>query len=102
MTDTAETRVTAVQAGVVRFRLRKGAGGALIKNAVVHVLHARAQGQRLKAEILRIDGDSADAQVLESTAGVAFGDAGALTGRLLSVHLGPGLLGAPWSFTATP
>ena len=67
MTDTASpppaARVTAVQEGLVRFRLTDPEAGSLIKNEVVHVLPARAPGQRLKAEILRIDGDTADAQV---------------------------------------
>ena len=104
MTDTASpppaARVTAVQEGLVRFRLTDPEAGNLIKNEVVHVLPARAPGQRLKAEILRIDGDTADAQVYESTEGVALGDGVAPTGRLLSVQLGPGLLGSAEMETA--
>ena len=49
--------------------------------------------QRLKAEVLRIQGDIADMQVFEETAGVRVGDSVELTGELLSVALGPGLLG---------
>ena len=106
MTDTASpppaARVTAVQEGLVRFRLTDPEAGSLIKNEVVHVLPARAPGQRLKAEILRIDGDTADAQVYESTEGVALGDGVALTGRLLSVQLGPGLLGSVYDGLQNP
>jgi V/A-type H+-transporting ATPase subunit A len=95
-------RVTAVQDGLVRFRLTDPAGSSLIKNEVVHILPARAPGQRLKAEVLRIDGDSADAQVYESTEGVALGDAVDLTGQLLSVQLGPGLLGSVYDGLQNP
>ncbi len=43
--------------------------------------------------MLRVYGDTADAQVYESTAGVAVGDPVEQSGQLLSVALGPGLLG---------
>jgi V/A-type H+-transporting ATPase subunit A len=48
---------------------------------------------RLKAEVLRIQGTTADLQVFEDTQGVRIGDQVDLTGRMLSVDLGPGLLG---------
>ena len=48
---------------------------------------------RLKAEVLRIQGNTADLQVFEDTEGVRIGDRVELTGRMLSVDLGPGLLG---------
>lgn len=41
------------------------------KNEVVYVLLGE---ERLKAEVLRIQGDTADAQVVEETAGVKVGD----------------------------
>jgi V/A-type H+/Na+-transporting ATPase subunit A len=49
--------------------------------------------ERLKAEVLRIRGRTADMQVFEDTEGVSLGDAVELTGSLLSIELGPGLLG---------
>ena len=49
--------------------------------------------ERLKAEVLRIRGQTADMQVFEDTGGVRYGDPVDLTGNLLSVDLGPGLLG---------
>lgn len=68
--------------------------GHLRKNEVIYVLPERGKsGQRLKAEILRIRGRLAEAQVFEGTSGVAVGDPVERTGQLLSVHLGPGLLG---------
>ena len=47
---------------------------------------------RLKAEVIRIKGDSAELQVFEDTTGLKIGDIVEFTGKLLSVELGPGLL----------
>jgi V/A-type H+-transporting ATPase subunit A len=49
--------------------------------------------ERLMAEVLRIQGNTADMQVFEDTRGVRVGDRVALSGEMLSVVLGPGLLG---------
>lgn len=49
--------------------------------------------ERLMAEVLRIQGRNADMQVFEDTDGVRVGDRVDMSGRLLSVGLGPGLLG---------
>ena len=49
--------------------------------------------EKLKAEVLRVRGKTADVQVYEDTRSVAVGDPVELTGELLSVELGPGLLG---------
>lgn len=48
--------------------------------------------ERLMAEVLRIQGATADMQVFEETDGVRVGDKVELTGEMLSVTLGPGLL----------
>jgi V/A-type H+-transporting ATPase subunit A len=48
--------------------------------------------ERLMAEVLRIQGVNADMQVFEETDGVRVGDKVELTGEMLSVTLGPGLL----------
>jgi V/A-type H+-transporting ATPase subunit A len=48
--------------------------------------------ERLMAEVLRIQGRNADMQVFEDTDGVRVGDKVEMSGRLLSVGLGPGLL----------
>jgi V/A-type H+-transporting ATPase subunit A len=60
------------------------------KNEVGYILVGE---ERLKAEVLRIQGDTADMQVFEETNGVRVGDTVELTGGMLSVELGPGLLG---------
>lgn len=65
-------------------------GAAIIKNEVAIVIVGE---DRLKAEVLRIYGDIADLQVFEETYGVRYGDRVELTGELLSLNLGPGMLG---------
>ena len=49
--------------------------------------------RRLKAEVIRITGRVAEMQVFDDTRGLGVGDKVAFTGELLSVELGPGLLG---------
>ncbi len=49
--------------------------------------------KRLLGEVVRIDGPRVDLQVYEDTSGMRIGEPVAFTGDLLSVELGPGLLG---------
>lgn len=63
---------------------------AVMKNEVAYILLGE---QRLKAEVLRVQGDAADLQVFEETNGVRVGDQVELSGEMLSVSLGPGMLG---------
>ena len=79
----------------------------LVKNEVVYILPhgpARAGGRAeyLKAEILRVRGATAEAQVFESTQGVRIGDQVIQTGEMLSVALAPGLLGGVFDGMQTP
>ncbi len=53
---------------------------------------ARIQDIQLKAEVIRISGQTAELQVFEDTTGLSVGDPVAFTGELLAVELGPGLL----------
>ncbi len=62
----------------------------VMKNEVGYILVGE---ERLKAEVLRVQGDRADMQVFEDTTGVKVGDPVELTGEMLSIALGPGLLG---------
>jgi V/A-type H+-transporting ATPase subunit A len=62
----------------------------LKKNEVGYI---RVGDERLKSEVLRIQGGVADMQVFEDTKGVKVGDEVEMTGSMLSVTLGPGLLG---------
>lgn len=48
--------------------------------------------QKLKAEVIRITGKRLELQVFEATSGVGIGNEVELTGDLLTVELGPGLL----------
>jgi len=104
MTGHAEpaARISAVQEDIVRLRLTDPARGRLVKNEVVYIRPARAPEQRLKAEILRVMGASADAQVYESTRGVGLGDPVEQTGNLLSIRLGPGMLGQVYDGLQNP
>ena len=102
----ATARVVAVQDDLVTIEALdddKGRAARLVKNEVVYVRPSKPNGEgtkadkpadeRLKAEILRVHGRTADAQVYESTGGVGVGDSVEQSGQLLSVTLGPGLLG---------
>jgi len=62
----------------------------VMKNEVGYVC---VGDERLKAEVLRIRGRTADMQVFEDTSGVRVGDQVEMTGEMLSATLGPGLLG---------
>jgi len=69
------------------------------QNEVAYVI----QGDlRLIAEVIRVRGRYADVQVFESTAGITVGDPVELTGDLLSVELGPGLLATVYDGLQNP
>lgn len=87
--------IAAVQDDLVT--IRPTGARPLMKNEVVYIIpHGpERDGERrefLKAEVLRVKGDSAEAQVFESTSGVRIGDEVIQTGEMLSATLGPGLL----------
>ncbi|NOQ97938.1 MAG: V-type ATP synthase subunit A [Calditrichae bacterium] len=63
--------------------------GNIVQNEVGYALR---DGERLKSEIVRIQGNRAFFQVFESTKGLKVGDSVEFTGELLSVQLGPGLI----------
>jgi V/A-type H+/Na+-transporting ATPase subunit A len=92
-------RVVSVQESLVTIEAgwEKGAPRALKKNELVLIVPQRpaADGrqERLKAEVLRIRGATADVQVFEDTRGICIGDPVEQTGEMLAVVLGPGLLG---------
>jgi V/A-type H+/Na+-transporting ATPase subunit A len=62
----------------------------VIQNEVAYI---EVGEERLKAEVIRVKGRRADLQVFEDTQGMKAGDLVEFTGELLSVVLGPGLLG---------
>ncbi len=65
--------------------------GRVVKNAIGWCL--RGDGARLLCEVIRIRRGLADLQVFEETRGLRVGDEVALEEEMLSVTLGPGLLG---------
>ena len=64
--------------------------GLVIQNEVAYIIHGR---ERLKSEVIRVRGKTAEAQVYENTGGLKVGERVEFTDELLSVELGPGLLG---------
>ncbi len=106
MSQTAEpsydAHVIAVQDDIVTIE----SASALMKNEVVYVrpcrLGAEGRQERLKSEILRVRGKQADVQVFESTSGVSVGDPVEQSGEMLSVELGPGLLGQVYDGLQNP
>ena len=98
-------RVIAVQDDIVAIETLTGSSLPLTKNEVVYILPSRSGAkhtERLKAEILRIHGNTADAQVYESTTGIGVGDLVEQSGEMLSVELGPGLLGQVYDGLQNP
>jgi len=65
--------------------------GAVRQNAVAYC--HRSDGVKLMCEVIRIRGNRVDMQVYEITRGLKIGDAVEVTDELLSLELGPGLLG---------
>jgi V/A-type H+-transporting ATPase subunit A len=63
---------------------------SVMKNEVGYIV---VGDEKLKAEVLRVQGRRADLQVFEDTRGVRVGDTVELSNELLSISLGPGLLG---------
>ena len=58
--------------------------------------------ERLKAEVVKIQGDNAFMQVFESTKGLKIGDLVEFSGEMLSVELGPGILGMVYDGLQNP
>lgn len=67
------------------------ADGRVVQNSVGYC--CRGDGARLLAEVIRIRGRMADLQVFEETRGLKVGDQVEFRDAMLSVTLGPGLLG---------
>ncbi len=95
-TSVHEAEVIGVAGNIVSI---EAPGGSIMKNEVAYVCLGE---QRLKAEVLRVFGNTADLQVFEETSGVRVGDRVELTGEMLSVALGPGLLGTVYDGLQNP
>ena len=62
----------------------------VMQNEVAFIIHNE---ERLKSEVIRVRGNVAELQIYEDTKGLRLGERVEFTGKLLSVELGPGLLG---------
>lgn len=109
MIEKTTAKVVAVQDDLVEIESlcdEQGVPYRLIKNEVIYICtqskNVLGEPEKLKAEVLRVRGHTADAQVYESTQGVAIGDLVEQTGSLLSVTLGPGLLGKVYDGLQAP
>jgi V/A-type H+-transporting ATPase subunit A len=65
--------------------------GRVVQNSVARC--CRSDGARLMSEVIRVRGNLADLQVFEETRGLRVGDVVEFGDEMLSVTLGPGLLG---------
>ncbi|MAT72505.1 MAG: V-type ATP synthase subunit A [Planctomycetaceae bacterium] len=65
--------------------------GRVVQNSLAYCV--RSDGVRLMSEVIRVRGNVADLQVFEETRGLRVGDPVELSEEMLSVVLGPGLLG---------
>jgi len=74
--------------------------GTVRQNAVAYC--QRSDGVRLMSEIIRIRGKLADMQVFELTRGLKVGDPVEITEELLSLELGPGLIGMVYDGLQNP
>lgn len=63
---------------------------SVMQNEVAYISHNQ---ERLKSEVIRVRGKIAEMQVFENTSGLKIGEKVEFSGELLSVELGPGLLG---------
>lgn len=66
-------------------------GDRVVQNSVGYCV--RSDGVRLLSEVVRVRGQRADLQVFEDTRGLKVGDVVEFSQEMLSVDLGPGLLG---------
>lgn len=73
--------------------------GELRQSEVAYVIKGE---KRLKAEVVRIREGRADLQLFESAKGLKAGDGIEFSGELLSIELGPGLLGSLYDGLQTP
>jgi len=73
--------------------------GNIIQNEVGYAITG---DERLESEVIKIYGNNAYMQVFESTKGLKVGDAVEFTGEMLSVQLGPGILGMVYDGLQNP
>lgn len=83
--ETMNVRVHEAQGNLVTIEFE----GDILQNEVVYVLTG---GQKLKGEVIEVNGNRAKIQIFEITKGLKLGDKVELTHDLLVAELGPGIL----------
>lgn len=73
--------------------------GNIMQNEIGYAITGE---ERLKAEVVKIQGDKAFMQVFESTKGLKIGDPVEFADEMLSVELGPGILGMVYDGLQNP
>jgi len=86
MTDKRHGRIAGINGNMVVVEF----DDYVVQNEVAYIVH---EEERLKAEVIRVRGQRAELQVYEDTKGLRIGEKVEFTDELLSVELGPGLLG---------
>ncbi len=84
--DAKQGKIISINGNMISVRVE----GEIIQNEVGYILLGE---ERLKAEVIRVNQDIAYMQVFEPTKGIKVGDKVEFSGEMLSVELGPGLLG---------
>ncbi|WP_459556713.1 V-type ATP synthase subunit A [Lacunimicrobium album] len=92
----SDCRVVGVSGNIVSI---DAGSSSIMKNEVAYV---SVDDRKLKAEVLRVYGKQADLQVFEDTEGVRVGAPVELTRQMLSISLGPGLLGTVFDGLQNP
>ena len=75
--------------GVIANLISIEAQGSITQNEIC-LIHS--EGKKLKAEVIRVNGSIASAQLFESSRMIKIGSTVEFTGRMLEVELGPGIL----------
>lgn len=91
----ADAVVSTIQEGIVG--ISRTGSRPLIKNEIIFICPENrgktSRQEKIMAEVLYVRDNTAVAQVFEETSGIAVGDRVEQSGEMLSVTLGPGLLG---------
>ena len=82
-------KTTGIVTGIVSNLVTVEVNGPVSENEICYIL---LKGVRMMAEVIKVNGNSAQVQVFESTRGLRGGDSVEFEGKMLEATLGPGLL----------
>ncbi len=82
-------KTTGIVTGIVSNLVTVKVDGPVAENEICYITLG---GTRLMAEVIKVNGSAASAQVFESTRGLRNGDIVEFEGHMLEITLGPGLL----------